>query len=191
MASSFCKSNNYSRSVLAKNRRLCTQLTASTWKIASMFLIFSSVFLNFCFCVSNVCLCVAISSQIPANFSKLNISLVELKLALLCLCRSGVWDDLWVGQSHSGGLPGEPDVSAALLPRHTRHGARPPGRLQGSAPLLRGGRRPQRYGEAVLGICDILVRIRILGSVHLSNGSGCGSGGPQKPTDSDADPEHC
>jgi hypothetical protein len=75
---------------------------------------------------------------------------VELKFAFLCLCRSGVRDDLWVSQPHSGGLPREPDVSAALLPRHTRHGARPPGRLPGSAPVLRGGRRPQRYAEAVL-----------------------------------------
>ncbi len=32
------------------------------------------------------------------------------------------------------------------------------------------------YGEPVLWNRDILLRIRILGSVRLSNGSGCGSG---------------
>ncbi len=38
--------------------------------------------------------------------------------------------------------------------------------------------------ESVLRIRDILVRIRmrILGSVPLANGSGCGSGGPKKHT---------
>jgi hypothetical protein len=111
----------------------------------------------------------------------------RVKVCSVCLYRSGVRDDLWISQPHSGGLPGEPDVSAALLPRHTRHGARPPGRLQGSAPLVRGGRRPQRYGEAVLGSRDILVRIRIRTSVltapYVNPGGpktygsyGCGAG---------------
>ncbi len=49
----------------------------------------------------------------------------------------------------------------------------------------------------MLGISDILVRIqmriRILGSVSLTNGSECGSGSPQNiriPTDPDTDSEH-
>jgi hypothetical protein len=47
------------------------------------------------------------------------------------------------------------------------------------------------FPRPVLRILDILVRIRILGSLPLTNGSGCDSGRPQnKPTDPDSDPEH-
>jgi len=50
------------------------------------------------------------------------------------------------------------------------------------------------YGEPVLWNRDILLRMRILGSVLLSNGSGCGSGGPKHTVhadpDPDANPEH-
>ncbi len=76
--------------------------------------------------------------------------------------------------------------------------------IPGTVPAHQGASRgpPPSYEEAVdpngtekqcLGICDIFVRIRIPGSVHLSNGSGSGSGEAQKSADPDADPEpeHC
>jgi hypothetical protein len=39
------------------------------------------------------------------------------------------------------------------------------------------------YFKAVLGIRHVLVRIRILGSITLTNGPGCGSGRAKKNTD--------